>query len=40
MGHNVLGDECVRTLRNTWLSGSFDAAPELPTCLSDTITFE
>lgn len=34
LGHNVLGEECPRTIRNDWLAGSADAAPDEPDCLA------
>lgn len=38
-GHNVLGDQCVRAVRNDWLAGPLDRAPVLPTCVDDDIDF-
>lgn len=38
-GHNVLGDQCVRTVRNDWLAGPLDRAPVLAQCLDDDIDF-
>ena len=38
--HNVLGDECVRAIRNAWLAGAFDDPPALPPCLTTQLTFD
>ena len=35
LGHNVLGDDCVRSLRNDWLAGALDGPPVLPSCLDE-----
>ncbi len=38
--HNVLGNECVRTIRNEWLAGAIDAPPSVPSCLSSQLAFD
>lgn len=38
--HNVLGDECVRTIRNEWLAGALDAQPSVPSCLAGQLAFD
>ncbi|MFC5179358.1 alpha/beta fold hydrolase [Nocardioides taihuensis] len=39
-GHNVLGVECTRTVRNTWLAGDLDQPPSPEPCLQDPPTFD
>ncbi|GAA2126230.1 alpha/beta hydrolase [Nocardioides bigeumensis] len=39
LGHNVLGDECVRSIRSAWLAGNSDRAPEIPACLDEEMRF-
>lgn len=38
-GHNVLGDECVRTVRNAWLAGDPSQPPPRPDCLGRPVEF-
>ncbi|GAB3030893.1 hypothetical protein GCM10011376_23870 [Nocardioides flavus (ex Wang et al. 2016)] len=38
-GHNVLGDQCARSVRNDWLAGPLDRAPLLPTCVDEDVDF-
>lgn len=38
-GHNVLGDQCVRSVRNDWLAGPLDSPPVVPACVDDDIEF-
>lgn len=33
-GHNVLGVDCTRSVRNAWLAGNVDAAPPSDPCLT------
>ena len=38
-GHNVLGSECPRLVRNQWLSTEVHRAPARPRCLSAPLDF-
>ena len=38
-GHNVLGSECPREVRNAWLAGDLQAPPPSVPCMSDPIDF-
>ena len=33
VGHNVLGGDCIRTVRSAWLAGDVDRPPVRPPCL-------
>ena len=39
-GHNVLGTECPRLVRNAWLAGDVTQPPTLDPCLSAPLTFD
>ena len=36
-GHNVLGTECLREVRNTWLTGDLQGPPPEPACLGERV---
>lgn len=38
-GHNVLGTECPRDVRNAWLAGAVETPPAPLPCMSDAIDF-
>ena len=38
-GHNVLGSECPRSVRNEWLAGDVREPPPDLSCLSDPVDF-
>jgi len=38
-GHNVLGTDCVRSVRNEWLAGDVHEPPPVLSCLSDPVDF-
>jgi pimeloyl-ACP methyl ester carboxylesterase len=38
-GHNVLGRDCIRSIRNDWVAGDHQAPPPVPDCLTSDIAF-
>jgi pimeloyl-ACP methyl ester carboxylesterase len=39
-GHNVLANDCMRSIRNAWLAGDPRQPPPEPPCLTDHLTFD